>query len=103
MPTKTAHKAVDRDLERTLAGLQIVAIAEIADRLGVARETVEKWKERSEQYRDSDQPEWAFPEPRWSVAHGRTSLWLFDVDIMPWVIETGREHYLEGKQRADDK
>lgn len=98
--TRSEARAASR--EAVYAQMDIVAIGDIADRLGVARESVEKWKERSVAYRKSDQPEWAFPEPRWTVAHGRISLWLFDVDIMPWVVTTGREHYLEGKQRADD-
>lgn len=87
---KTTAKVVD--------GLDIVAIADIAERLGLSRVTVEKWGQRRDSYADSTDPAWAFPAPRWTVANGRTSLWLWDDDIVPWLRHTDRYRYYEEEQ-----
>lgn len=96
MPTKTMHRAVNPTTERVLTGLDIVTARDIADRIGVSVDTLAKWVERSKAYRgkpDENGIDWAFPEPRWTVARGTTKLWLFDVDIMPWLVLTGRDGY----------
>ncbi len=53
-----------------------VGLAEIADRLGVERCTVDKWRNRG-----------LLPEPRWTV--GGRPAWAW-ADIAAWAFETGR-------------
>lgn len=55
-----------------------VGIIEIAHRLGVARATVDQWRQRGI----------GFPEPRWTV--GGRPAWNWDDDIEPWARATGR-------------
>jgi hypothetical protein len=50
---------------------------EIADRLGVRRETVAQWKQRG-----------LLPPPRWTVSG--EDAWDWAMDIEPWAQETGR-------------
>lgn len=53
-----------------------VGAVEIAERLGVARRTVDSWRQR----------EMGFPEPRWTV--GGRPAWNWD-DVAPWATEHG--------------
>jgi hypothetical protein len=50
---------------------------EIADRLGVKRETVAMWKQRGH-----------LPPPRWTVSG--EDAWDWYLDIEPWARQTGR-------------
>lgn len=59
-----------------LAGDEPVGLAEIADRLHVARRTVDSWQNRG-----------LLPEPRWTV--GGRPAWDWDT-IRTWAVETGR-------------
>ena len=54
-----------------------VGLAEIAERLGVARATVDQWRARG-----------LLPEPRWTV--GGRPAWDWHRDILRWARETGR-------------
>ena len=54
-----------------------VGTVEIAKRLGVARRTVDQWRQRKT----------GFPEPRWSV--GGRPAWNYD-EVLAWAKETGR-------------
>lgn len=54
----------------------IVGLAEIAERLGVARGTVDKWRQRD-----------VLPPPTWELAAG--PVWLWQV-IERWARTTGR-------------
>jgi hypothetical protein len=56
-----------------------VGIVEIADRVGVNRQTVDNWQQRSAA---------GFPPPRWRV--GGRPAWSWQLDIEPWARETGR-------------
>lgn len=58
------------------ANCEPVGIAEIADRLGVKRPTVDIWRQRN-----------LLPEPRWTV--GGRPAWNWP-DIQGWAEETGR-------------
>ena len=51
---------------------------EIADRLGVRRETVATWKQRG-----------VLPAARWTVSG--EDAWDWTEDIEPWAHETGRQ------------
>ncbi len=53
-----------------------VGAVEIADRLGVARATVDQWRQRN-----------LFPLPRWTV--GGRPAWSWD-DVEAWALETKR-------------
>jgi hypothetical protein len=55
----------------------IVGLAEIAERLGVERQTPNRWRHRG-----------LLPMPR-AIISG-TPLWDWETDIRPWAIETGR-------------
>lgn len=79
----------------TIDQLDLVSIQEIAERLDCPRVTVEKWRQRSKAYRESATPEWAFPEPRWTLA-GR-GVWEWTLDILPWLTATGRDWYTDPK------
>jgi predicted site-specific integrase-resolvase len=54
-----------------------VGLAEIADRLGVKRQTADNWQQRG-----------VLPPPRWTV--GGRPAWSWQRDIEPWARETGR-------------
>lgn len=56
---------------------QPVGEKEIAERLGVSRKTVEKWRDRD-----------VMPQPRWTV--GGRPAWNWP-DIWDWAVETGRD------------
>ena len=58
------------------AALEPVGLLEIAERLGVARSTVDKWRIRG-----------LLPEPRWVV--GGRPAWPW-TEIRTWAEETGR-------------
>lgn len=62
-----------------LAFADPVGVAEIQDRMGVVRGTVNEWRVR---------PNVGFPEPRWSV--GRRAVWDW-TDILAWCEQTGRQ------------
>jgi len=53
-----------------------VGLAEIAERLGVARQTVDAWRTRGR-----------LPAPRWTVGGRPAWAWC---DIETWAVETGR-------------
>ena len=53
-----------------------VGLAEIAERLGVARVTVDQWRQRG-----------VLPEPRWTV--GGRPAWNWP-DVVMWAQTTGR-------------
>jgi hypothetical protein len=55
----------------------IVGLSEIAERLGVEKDTPDVWRRRG-----------LLPEPR-AVISG-TPLWDWDRDIVPWATATGR-------------
>lgn len=59
------------------AGPDPVGLVEIADRLGVARQTVDAWR-----YRD------LLPQPRWTV--GGRPAWAWP-DVAAWATATGRQ------------
>lgn len=94
------------DIEKAAATLdgRIVTIHDIAERLGVPRVTVEKWKQRAKISSYNEPAElarggtmtFAFPAPRWVVANGRTSLWLYE-DVEQWLIDTERPVDKAGK------
>lgn len=100
MTTKTApRKRPPTKLIGDGSNLDIVAGRDIATRLGISPQTMEKWIIRAKAYAgktDENGVDWAFPAPRWTVANGNTKLWLWDVDIMPWLVATGRDVYLKG-------
>jgi hypothetical protein len=54
-----------------------VGLAEIADRLGVKRQTADNWQQRG-----------VLPAPRWTVGGRRA--WSWQRDIEPWARKTGR-------------
>jgi hypothetical protein len=54
-----------------------VGLIEIADRLGVRRQTADMWRTRG-----------VLPEPRWVV--GGRPAWDWTTDIVPWAKETSR-------------
>lgn len=56
-----------------------VGTVEIAERLTVARITVDKWRSR---------PAVDFPAPRWTV--GGRPAWDWHLDVVPWAQRTGR-------------
>lgn len=56
-----------------------VGIREIADRLGVNRQSADNWKTRG-----------VLPPPRWTV--GGRPAWSWQHDIEPWARATGRLH-----------
>ena len=56
--------------------IEPVGLAEIAGRLGVQRDTVDKWRTRG-----------LLPPPRWTV--GGRPAWAWDT-IVRWANETGR-------------
>jgi len=58
-----------------------VGLTEIADRLGVKRQTADNWQTRK-----------VLPPPRWTV--GGRPAWSWQRDIEPWVHATGRAHLL---------
>ena len=55
-----------------------VGATEIAERLGLDRDTVKTWQRRHE----------SFPPPRWTV--GGRPAWDWTLDISPWLLATGR-------------
>jgi predicted DNA-binding transcriptional regulator AlpA len=59
-----------------MIALDPVGVVEIAERLCVKRDTVDKWRARL-----------AFPEPRWTV--GGRPAWDWH-DVLAWAISTGR-------------
>ncbi len=59
-----------------------VGAAEIAERLGFKRQTVSVWRQRYE----------TFPQPRWVVS--TYPAWDWNLDILPWLRSTGRDHLL---------
>jgi predicted DNA-binding transcriptional regulator AlpA len=54
-----------------------VGLPEIADRLGVNRQTAYNWRQRA-----------VLPPPRWTV--GGSPAWSWQLDIEPWARATGR-------------
>lgn len=58
-------------------GTDPVGISDIARRLGVQRDTVQKWRTRG-----------LLPAPRWVV--GGRPAWSWSEDIEPWARTTGR-------------
>jgi predicted DNA-binding transcriptional regulator AlpA len=62
---------------RTVEAVEPVGIVEIAQRLGVTRAALDKWRSRDV----------GFPEPRWTV--GGRPAWEWD-DIEAWARKTGR-------------
>lgn len=63
-----------RDL---LGGADPVGVVEVADRLGVGRKAVDKWRQR----------DLGFPAPTWTV--GGRPAWRWE-DVERWARETGR-------------
>lgn len=72
--TPLARCAHTLDMEAT----DPVGTVEIAERLGVTRSTVDKWRLR----------DLGFPSPRWTV--GGRPAWDYTTDVLPWAKETGR-------------
>lgn len=62
---------------RQPAAVEPVGAVEIAGRLGVERQTVDQWRQRG-----------VMPAPRWTV--GGRAAWDWELDIVPWALETGR-------------
>lgn len=62
-----------------------VGTHEIAQRLGVTRKAVHKWRERG----------LGFPDARWLV--GNRPAWDFGRDVVPWCLATGRLEMQAGK------
>ena len=63
---------------RTVSGvLEPVGVVEIAQRLGVTRDAIDKWRARG----------LGFPDPRWTV--GGRPAWQWD-EIEDWARRTGR-------------
>jgi len=60
-----------------VAAVEPVGIVEIAQRLGVTRAALDKWRSRDV----------GFPEPRWTV--GGRPAWEWD-DVEAWARRTGR-------------
>ena len=88
--TPTAHKL--RQAYEVL-GDDLVTITEIAERLGYPRVTVEKWRQRAKTYAamaEEEDRKFAFPEPRFVVAGGKTGLWSYTLDVLPWAEYTER-------------
>ena len=56
-----------------------VGALEIAERLGLRRQTVAVWRQRHED----------FPPPRWTVSG--YPAWDWHLDILPWLAATGRD------------
>ncbi len=56
--------------------LDVVGPQEVADRLGVQRATVDRWRQRG-----------VLPEPTWQLAGGPVWLWG---DVAAWARRTGR-------------
>lgn len=57
-----------------------VGAADIAERLGVKRQTVAIWRRRHTD----------FPKPRWTISSQPAWDWS---DIAPWLVSTGRHRY----------
>lgn len=62
--------------------LEPVGVVEIADRLGVSRDAVNKWRERFPPGTPG-----GFPQPRWTV--GGRPAWAWG-DVESWARATGR-------------
>lgn len=56
--------------------LDVVGISEVADRLGVQRATVDRWRQRG-----------LMPAPTWDLAGGPVWLWA---DVQVWAKNSGR-------------
>jgi hypothetical protein len=63
-----------------------VGIVEVADRLGLARQTLTNLRYASLHGTGGTHP---FPEPRWTIG-GKTPAWDWQLDIVPWATATGR-------------
>lgn len=60
-----------------------VGAVEVAERIGVARNTVDAWRQRGERLSGA-----TFPPQRWPV--GGRPAWCWHCDIEPWAREAGR-------------
>jgi hypothetical protein len=84
----------------------LVTITEIAQRLGYPRVTVEKWRQRSAAYAAMDTEEdrrYAFPAPRLLVANGKTGLWSYVLDVLPWAEYTERGPFMASESEDGGK
>jgi hypothetical protein len=55
-----------------------VGLVEIAERLGLRRQTIAMWRLRHDD----------FPVPRWTVS--AVPAWDWSLDVVPWLAATGR-------------
>jgi hypothetical protein len=62
----------------TVAKADPVGAVEIAERIGVNRQTVAVWRMRHDD----------FPDERWTVSG--YPAWDWNLDVLPWLIATGR-------------
>src|ERR671918_77939 len=63
-----------------------VGLVEVADRLGLAHQTLTNLRYASLHGTGGTHP---FPEPRWTIG-GKTPVWDWQLDIVPWATATGR-------------
>jgi hypothetical protein len=63
-----------------------VGLVEVADRLGLARQTLTNLRYASLHGTGGVHP---FPAPRWTIG-GKTPAWDWQLDIVPWATATGR-------------
>lgn len=91
-----ASKTITLEMAAKVVLPELVTLTEIAERAGYPRVTVEKWRQRSKKYAamGGDDARYAFPEPRLTVANGKTGLWLWSLDIVPWLEFTERGEFM---------